>query len=144
MFQSTCSAFLLQGLARYFIWTPLLWKSVPSPSPDCWKCSCWKCSFLTSWWWSSRQEPEHHHYDVHQSVQQLVLEHIKHWIKFSRASRRSSSLLHTSSSNPSLHTSVKKRFYKNVSIVQVALIWIAFMRLLLLEWGSLGGQLRST
>jgi len=41
-----------------------------------------------------------------------------------RASRRSSSsLLHTSSINPSLHTSIKKRFYKNVSIVQSEGAW---------------------
>jgi ATP synthase F1 complex assembly factor 2 len=40
-----------------------------------------------------------------------------------RASRRSSSQLHTSCSNPSLHTSIKKRFYKNVSIVQSEGAW---------------------
>jgi len=40
-----------------------------------------------------------------------------------RAARRSSRSLHTTCNNLSLHTSVKKRFYKNVSIVQSEGAW---------------------
>ena len=84
-----------------------------SLSPDSWKCPCRKCSFLTSWWWSYSPEAKH----FHQLVEDKFVEIFR--ILFFRSTRGSSRSLHTTSNNLSLHTSVKKRFYKNVSIVQV-------------------------
>ena len=82
-------------------------------SPDSWKCTCRKCSLLTSWWWSCSPEAKH----FHQLVEESLLRFLESF--FFRATRRSSRSLHTTCNNLSLHTTIKKRFYKNVSIVQV-------------------------
>ena len=65
-------------------------------------------------------------------------------IFYFRATRRSSRSLHTTCNNLSLHTTIKKRFYKNVSIVQVEKCeqedYIRNIIHIIAEWGRVGSE----